>query len=381
MKIKILFLLLLPCILLSQNAKDTLFQANAIRNNLPIFSNSLANQLTYPLSWLSGSCNDFFEWKKMGAAKVKEFMLKPPTRTIFNPVIIAEQDRGGYIAKKIVFNVTADSRVAAYLLIPKADGPFPTVMLLNDHGAKFDIGKEKTIEPFGVSEERIKSAKEWVNKNYGGRFIGDELAKRGYIVFATDALNWSDRGGAGYEGQQAIASNLMNLGMSYAGLIAWEDIYAADFISTMPKVDTSKIIAMGFSMGAFRAWQVAAISDKIAGAVSICWMATRKGLLVEGGNLTRGQSAFTTTHPGIANYLDYPDVASIACPKPMLFYNGEQDKLFPAESVKEAFEKMRKVWKSQNAEDKLEIKLWPVGHTFNLEMQEEVFKWMEKQFK
>ncbi len=381
LKVNLSLCILITQLLLSQGQKDTVYQKEGIKNNLPVFHQSLADRFDFPLSWLSGNYKNFSAWKVQAKVKVMECLLMPPLTVPYNPVVIAEQERGSYTAKKVVFNITADSRVISYLLIPKAKGRFPAVMILNDHGAKFDIGKEKTIEPFTDSLSKIQSARDWVNKNYGGRFIGDELAKRGYIVFATDALNWSDRGGAGYEGQQAIASNLMNLGMSYAGLIAWEDIYAADFISTMQNVDTSKIIAMGFSMGAFRAWQVAAISDKIAGAVSICWMATRKGLLVEGGNLTRGQSAFTTTHPGIANYLDYPDVASIACPKPMLFYNGEQDKLFPAESVKEAFEKMRKVWKSQNAEDKLEIKLWPVGHTFNLEMQEEVFKWMEKQFK
>jgi hypothetical protein len=237
------------------------------------------------------------------------------------------------------------------------------------------------IEPFEDSLSRMKSAREYVDNNYGGRFVGDELAKRGYLCLATDALNWSDRGGAGYEGQQAVASNLMNLGMSYAGFIAWEDLYTAEFLSSLPAVDSTKIIAMGFSMGSFRAWQLAALSEHIAGGVAICWMATRKGLMVPGGNLTRGQSSFTTTHPGLANYLDYPDVAGIACPKPMLFYNGKLDRLFPVNSAAEAFEKMHTIWKSQNVEDKLETKIWPVGHTFNLEMQEDAFHWLDKNFK
>jgi len=69
-------------------------------------------------------------------------------------------------------------------------------------------------------------------------------------------------------------------------------------------------------------------------------MATVKGLMVPGNNQTLGQSAFTMTHPGLFNYLDYPDVASIACPKPMLFYNGERDVLFPVASVQEAYAKI-----------------------------------------
>ena len=44
--------------------------------------------------------------------------------------------------------------------------------------------------------------------------------------------------------------------------------------------------------------------------------------MVPGNNQTTGQSAFSMTHPGLANLLDYPDVASLACPKPMLFQCG-----------------------------------------------------------
>jgi dienelactone hydrolase len=362
----------------SQSIIDPTYRTNTVVNNLPGFYNALTDRLTFPLSWLSGNFKNFDTWRRTARSKVMECLLSPPPSIPYHPVVIAEQDRGSYVAQKVVFNLSADSRVLAYLLIPKGKGPFPAVLLLHDHGSKFDIGKEKMVEPFADSLRRIQSAHEWVDKNYGGRFVGDELAKRGYVCFATDALNWSDRGGGGYEGQQALASNLMNAGMSYAGLIAWEDMNAAEFLATRSEVDSTKVIALGFSMGSFRAWQVAALSDRIAASVSICWFASRTGLLVPGGNLTRGGSAFTTTHPGLANYLDYADVASIACPKPILFFNGEQDKLFPAASVKEGYAKLHTIWDSQNAGDKLVTKFWNTGHTFNREMQDEVFQWLDK---
>jgi pimeloyl-ACP methyl ester carboxylesterase len=379
-KLLVFLLVLFPQAVFSQSVKDSTYQTNVVRDNLPSFYIVLVERLMYPLSWLSGNFNDFNTWRTTARAKVMECLLKPPLSVPFHPVVIAEQDRGSYVARKIVFNITAESRVLSYLLVPAGNGPFPAVMLLHDHGAKFDIGKEKVVEPFGVLPEQIKSAREWADKLYGGRFIGDELAKRGYVCFATDVLNWSDRGGAGYDGQQALASNLSNLGLSFAGLIAWEDMYAAEFLATRPEVDSNKVVAMGVSMGSFRAWQIAALSDRIAGGVAICWMATRKGLLVPGGNLTRGQSSFTTTHPNLANYLDYPDVASLACPKPMLFYNGSQDKLFPTLNAEEAFSKMHKVWDSQKAVDRLVTKLWNTGHVFTLEMQNESFEWLDQHF-
>jgi len=355
------------------------FQAPGVAHNLPMFYGRLAQRLTFPLSWLSGKRKDFAAWRKAARAKVLQCMMAAPPKVPFEPQVIAEQDRGSYVARKIAFNITADSRVLAYMLVPKGKGPFPAVLLLHDHGARFDIGKEKVIEPFDDRPERIASARQWVDELYGGRFIGDELAKRGYVCLSTDALNWSDRGGAGYEGQQALASNLLHLGTSLAGLIAHEDMRAAEFLAARPEVDSTRVAAMGLSMGSFRTWQVAALSDHIAAGVAVCWMATIKGLMVPGQNQTVGQSAFTMNHPGLKNYLDIPDVASIACPKPMLFYNGTQDGLFPVPMVEEAYAKMRKVWESQNADDKLVTKLWNVPHVFNREMQEEAFSWLDKQ--
>ena len=107
-------------------------------------------------------------------------------------------------------------------------------------------------------------------------------------------------------------------------------------------------------------------------------MATGKGLMVPKNNQTTGQSAFTMIHPGLANQLDYPDVASIACPKSMMFLCGSRDKLFPVESIEEAFEKMRKVWASQRAADLLVTRLYDAPHEFNAAMQDDAFAWLDR---
>jgi hypothetical protein len=356
---------------------STAYQTPGVRDNLPAFRDQLAGRLRFELSWTTGKYTDFDAWRRQARARVRDCLLAQPPSVPFAPVVLAEQDRGTHVARKIVFNLTGDSRVLAYLLVPKGRGPFPAVLLLHDHGARFDIGKEKVIRPWDDRPAKLASAREWVGKYYGGRYLGDELARRGYVCFSTDALNWSDRGGAGYDGQQALASNLLHLGMSFAGLIAHEDLRAAEFLATRPEVDGKRVAAMGLSMGSFRTWQVAALSDHVAAGVAVCWMATVKGLMVPGNNQTRGQSAYTMTHPGLFNHLDYPDVASLACPRPMLFYNGHKDGLFPVQSVRGAYAKMRQVWESQKAGDRLVTKLWDVPHEFNREMQEEAFAWLD----
>src|SRR5687768_12188895 len=76
--------------------------------------------MDYPLSWLRGGHGAYEAWRKKARAKVLECLLIAPPAAPFEPKIIAEQDRGSYVARKVVFNVTGDSRVLAFLLVPKS---------------------------------------------------------------------------------------------------------------------------------------------------------------------------------------------------------------------------------------------------------------------
>jgi dienelactone hydrolase len=269
------------------------------------------------------------------------------------------------------------------LLVPKGAGPFPAALMLHDHGGKFDIGKEKLIEPWGAAPldaERHAASQAWAIKYFSGRYPGDALAERGYVVLAVDALGWSDRGALTGDAQQALAANAFNLGSSLAGIMALEDTRAAGFLASLPDVDKRKVAAVGFSMGAFRAWQVTALSDSVTAVVAANWMATADGLMVAGNNQLRGSSAWHMLHPGLLRYLDYPDVASLAAPKPALFFAGADDRLFPAASVQAAYGKMAKVWQAWQVPDKFDARLLPGGHVFSRETQEAAFDWLDRQF-
>ncbi|MDO1581071.1 dienelactone hydrolase family protein [Rhizobium oryzicola] len=360
-------------------ATETDYQTQGVLpSNLPIMADAIKNRLTFPMAWTQ-AVTDLAAWQKAGRAKVWELTLQKPDATAFNPVVLDEQDRGSYVAQKVVFNLTADSRVLALLLMPKGEGPFPAAIFYHDHGSKFDIGKEKWIKPWN-DDGRLQSSKAWAEKYFSGRYPGDELARRGYVVLATDALGWGDRGPLTYEAQQALAANFINMGSSLAGLMALEDVRAAEFLSSYPKVDKQKLAAIGFSMGALRAWQAAALTDTIKATVSVNWMATAKDLMVTGNNQLRGGSAWQMAHPGLMRYLDYPDVASLGAPKPTLFFAGEQDPLFPVNSVETAFSKMRSIWSAWNATDKFQSKIWPGGHVFEAVEQDYAYDWLDTEF-
>ncbi|GAA1620336.1 dienelactone hydrolase family protein [Actinoplanes couchii] len=346
---------------------------SVIDGNLPVFYERLRDELTFPLGWQRSGGRD---WKRRARATVEDLLQQPPDRTAFDPEVIDEQPGPGYRRRQLVFDVTRHSRVRATMLIPDGPGPFPAALLLHDHGARFDIGKEKLIQPW-YDETRLASATAWSARYFSGRFVGDQLAARGYVVLAVDALGWGDRGGLTYENQQALASNLFHLGSSPAGLMAREDVRAAALLAALPEVDARRIAAVGFSMGGYRAWQVAALSDHIAATVSVCWMTGLKEMMVPGNNTLRGQSAFYMLHPGLYRHLDIPDVASLAAPRPMFVMGGELDPLFTAAGVAVAYRKMERVWAAQRSSRNLRTKTWPgLGHVFTAEMQDEALNWL-----
>lgn len=353
-----------------------------VRNDMPLFYEKLKQNLEYPMAWGKSSEKDFGRWRKQAREKLLECMQPAPPVTAYNMKVLAREKRNGYEAQKIVFNISEYSRVPAYLLVPDGKGPFPAVLLLHDHGAHFTIGKEKMVRPFGVSDVMMKDADDWAARCYDGQYVGDYLAKNGYVVLAVDALFWGERGRkeyARYDSQQALSANLLQMGMSWGGLIAWDDIRSAEFLASLPQVDKEKIGTMGFSMGAHRAWMTMAATDVVKAGAAVCWMNTTDSLMTMTNNQNKGGSAYAMVIPGIRRYMDYPHVASIACPKPMLFTNGLQDKLFPVEGVKAAYDTMRKVWNSQGAGEHFQTKLYDLPHFCSKEIQRAVLEFFDKE--
>ena len=343
----------------------------------------LKKELTYPLAWGNSGIKDFAEWKTAARAKVLECMMTPPKQAeSYDCQVIGEERRDGYTARKILFNVNAYSRITAYLLIPDGKGPFPAVNMLHDHGGHLYIGKEKMVRPFDVDTAVVNDADRWVEKLYDGQYAGDYFARNGYVVFSADAPMWGERGreeGVDRSKYDIICGNMMMLGRDLSAFMTYDDITGTEFLASLPEVDKSRIGCMGCSMGAYRAWMLAALSDKIAAAASICWM-TVTDVQMSVKDKKREYGGFANCIPALRQWLDYPHIASIACPKPMLFINGTRDHLFPVDGTHSAFSTMHDVWRSQNVDSALETELWDVPHSCGKALQQRVLEFFNKRF-
>ncbi len=371
-------LIMLPCchMIAQQRAKYEFVR------NLPVYADSILADLTYPMAWGNSDIKDFFAWRLAARQKVFDSMLTPPPPPAdgYDVKLIYKEQRDGYTARKIELRLSRYYTVPAYVLIPDGKGPFPAINVLHDHGAHLFIGKEKVIRPLACEDSTvIKDAEEWLS-GYGNQFFGDYLAKQGYVVFSSDAPMWGERGqkeGARRDRYDMIAGNMMMYGVDLSAYMTYDDINATEYLATMPEVDASRIGCAGWSMGAYRAWMLAALSDRIKASASICWMVTTDEQMSFKYKRTEN-GGFANCFPGLRRWLDYPHVASIACPKAMLFINGSQDKLFPVAGVEKAFQMMHDVWQSQGVDEKLETELWDMPHSCPVSAQERVLTFFKK---
>ena len=350
--------------------------------NLPVYADSLSANLDYPLAWGNSDIRDFNVWKQTARQRVLDCMLTPPPAPDggYEVKMLSEEQRDGYRARKIEIRLSRYYTVPAYLLIPDGQGPFPAVNVLHDHGGHFFIGKEKCIRPLACEDSTvIRDAIDW-SKGYEGQFFGDYLAQHGYVVLSTDAPMWGERGLKEPMKRQLydmISGNMMMYGINLSAYMTYDDIAATEFLASLPEVDPQRIGCTGWSMGAYRAWMLAALSDRIKAGAAVCWMVTTDEQLSFRYSRTEN-GGFANCIPGLRRWLDYPHIASIACPKAMLFINGSEDKLFPVPGVEKAFQTMRAVWQSQGAADRLETELWPMPHSCGKRSQACVLQFFQK---
>ena len=317
--------------------------------------------------------------------------------------VLESEQREGYVCQLVEYNVSREERVRSYLLIP--DGASRRdrragLVLLHDHGARFDIGKEKLVRPLPSAPEHIKaSADQWVADGFDGVYFGDALAAAGYVVIVPDALYWGsrstplcrqwsrmkfgdERGNIDsvktlvYEGQRAVYDSLAQRGVVWAEQTLREDAAAARLLRRLPCVKRRRIGCFGWSMGAHRAWLLAAFCRQVRTGVALCWMT-----LMETQKQPYKASDYSMLIPKMREQYDFPDIARWLAPKPFLFLNGRQDHLFPEQAVQTAFDRMQEIYAQQGAAGRLQTEFFDGAHHCGLEEQQTILRYLDDQLR
>lgn len=362
------------------------------------FIQSQAVHGQFPLSFLNPCFDTLQSWKKSARGKLLELLHYAPPACDPTAETIERVDCGDYVREKVLFNTTPDVRVPAFVLVPKhAQKPAPAIVALHDHGGFYLWGKEKIVE---MSDEHPLLG-EFKRQCYGGKSIATELVRQGYLVAVIDMFYWGERrmlldddptdwrerpasltreriqafNARAGQSEQLVGRTIYAAGFTWPGVMFWDDVRTVDYLLTRSDVDQLRIGCVGLSVGGLRSCHLAALDERIRAAVVVGWMASFPWQLKKHVLNTIGHTKIV---PGLYRHLDYPDVASLAMPTPLLVINGGQDGLFNQDGVRTSFDKLAACYTKAGVPDHCCTRLYDTPHEFNGEMQAEAWEWLKR---
>lgn len=362
------------------------------------FIQSQAVHGEFPLSFLQPKFRSRKTWQKIARAKLFDLLHYRPQPVAPAPALIDRTDCGSYFREYVQFNTTPHLRVPAFVLIPKGlSKPAPAIVALHDHGGFYFWGKEKITALTG--EHPVLS--DFKRQYYAGRSIANELVSQGYVVIVIDMFYWGERrllleedpadwrdrpttiskeriqafNSRAGQNEQLLGRTIYSAGFTWPGVMFWDDIRTVDYLLTRPEVDPHRIGCVGLSVGGLRSCHLAALDPRIKAAVIVGWMASFPWQLKKHIRHTIGH---TKVVPGLYRHMDYPDVATLAMPTPILVINGSQDGLFNLDGVRASFDKLGAAYRKAGIEERCGTRLYDTPHVFNEAMQAEAWAWLKR---
>ncbi len=361
----------------------------------PLIEQLTANQ-SYPLSFLNHRFTSFEAFRNQARAAAFEALGSRPAPVQTNPEVVDRRDMGGYIREKVVFSTTPHFRVPAYVLIPKnLKGPAPAIVDLHSHGGMFIYGKEKVLD-LGVNHPAMTV---YHQENYEGRPTATALVNRGYVVITIDAFSFGERRiqldedlKYGYERskyslddirhlnakcrskESTVVKSLTYSGLTWPGVVTWDDIRTVDYLASRPEVDARRIGCVGVSFGGWRSLFLAGLDPRIAAGCVAGFMSTVRSMIRKHVDT----HSFVHFVPTLHRSLDLPDLVALRTPRPLLVLQCRRDALFPLEGMEESVRKIAAIYRKAGAPGQFTSRFYDLPHIFNVQMQEDAFAWLDQ---
>jgi dienelactone hydrolase len=364
--------------------------------NLYAFVQKQADRSTFELSFLRDEFKDLSAWQRTARARVFDHLFYAPPKADPKPELVRRTDRGDYVEEYLTFQTTPDLRIPACVLLPRQSRiKAPGILVLHSHDGIYLWGKEKVV----ALDQEHPYLTTFKQQRYGGKSIASELARSGYVTMAIDMFYWGERrmlrddDPASYrerpvtmseaevrafnqrasQDESLVGRSLFTAGITWPGVVLWDDIRALDYLASRPEVDAARLGCVGLSVGGYRSYLLAALDERIKAAVDVGWMTSFGAQIRQHVINTIGLSFHIN---GLHRYLDFPDLAALAAPRALMVINGSRDALFALDGVKAAFDKIGRLYAKAGSPDRVRCRLFDAPHEFNLEMQREAWEWL-----
>ncbi len=373
------------------------WKGSPLGNQYP-FIKKVQEEARQSLAFLKTHPKDLEAWKSEARAKIFDLLLYKPQPCDPQARILEKVDKGDYFREYLRFHTTPDIEVPAYFLYPKrAKFPVPAVVCLHDHGGFYYLGKEKIVETESENPVVTRYRKEF----YAGLSYPVALARHGYAVIVIDMFYFGERrlvlDSDIHQGADAFSKmhdeeainrinerngnlecwvdrNLQHVGITWAGVLCWDDIRTVDYLATRPEVDINRVACTGLSVGGWRTNFLAGLDPRIKAACIAGWMTSFHQIVpwfvsytIPAGNV-----------PGLFKYLDYPDVGSLTMPGALMVVHGLREALFPPEGVKAAIQNLTQCYAAIGKPERFATCTFDGPHSFPARAQQLMMEWFDR---
>jgi dienelactone hydrolase len=254
--------------------------------------------------------------------------------------------------------LTADGHrpLPVHVLTPKGKrrGPHAGVVAVHGHGAfGHDVIVGRELTP-GM-ENQIKS----LNYDYGR-----QLVRLGYVVAAPCLTPFGRRLGnaAAYRNQDACAVTFIRLQLLGKLLIAEnlrDLLWTVELLARNKNVDAKRLGCVGLSYGGRMTMLATALEPRLRAAVvsgALNCMQERAAVRYSCG---------AQVIPGLLQYGDVPEIASLIAPRPCLWEAGTRDALMQPRWVDTALRRIGAAYTALGAKEQLQVDRFEGGHVWH----------------
>jgi len=277
-------------------------------------------------------------------------------KTDLKPVITGKIEHEEFTVEKIHYQSRPGLYVTGNLYLPKGlDKPAPAILYVCGHGQ---------VKKDGISygnKPRYQHHAAW-------------FARHGYVCLIIDSLQLGEIEGIHHGTYRYKMWWWNSRGYAPAGVEAWNCIRALDYLQMRQEVDPSRIGVTGRSGGGAYSWWIAALDDRIKAAVPVAGITDLQNHVVDGCVEGHCDCMYLMN----TYRWDYPLVAALVAPRPLLISNSDKDTIFPLDGVVRLHEKVRKIYRLYNAEKSLGLNITEGPHKDTQELRIHAFVWFNR---
>jgi len=296
-------------------------------------------------------------WQKQLRAKIHELVGGlPATHGPLHAQTLEIREFPAYRREKFIFESRPGLEVLGYLLTPaNAKPPYRTMVCVPGHGRGVD-------DIVGIDDKgNDRSNKDGYQHDFAIQVVEHGLAAVAIepMAFGCRRGTQAKKEGLGHSSCQPVAGAALLLGQTMIGWRVFDVMRTIDWIETRSELDSSRVGCMGISGGGTCTTFSAALEPRI------------KVAMVSGYLNTFRDSIFSLSHcidnyiPGILNWAEMYDVASLIAPRPLIAESGTKDDIFPIEASRASFARVRRVYEILGAPEKCRHAVFEGEHSFD----------------